>query len=371
VAKKRGRRKEEEKGNDAKKTPEANSSNVIPIRGGGKSVEVLSADETYANKVHLKIIGLLRQYEEIYFKMAQALYEVKRKKLYRSIDQKYNTFEEYVESIGVEFRKAKYLTRIWWWYGVEQNANPKLLEGAQEIGWTKAKELVEVIDGRNATRWFRLAKEMNAEDLKRAARAAKKAAEEHNKEKNKKESKKREEEARLAHRKNAQDDDDNEPDELPKGMKVLDPKSPKTAQLATTEMPPGDPVTLTEAATEGIDPPDDVEAKVEAQKEASKEWKKWIFSVHKDSWKIVEDAMRYAGEMAESEHKGHIFSLICLHFCSFYDGQRSVMIGELLAQLERSTGLSMVALDKRSNEIVYGSDLIDELAATGGEDEGE
>lgn len=364
VAKKRGTGKDNGKG-DGAQVPQANSSNVVPIRGGAP-VEVLGADETYANSVHIEIQGLLRRYEETYFALAQKLYEVKEKKLYRVLDQKYETFKDYVEALGIEYRKSKYLTRMWWWYGIEQNANPKLLEGAQEIGWTKAKELVEVIDGRNASRWFRLAKEMNAMDLARAARVAKKAAEEKQKEKAKAKSKEEERQRREGERSTEEDD----PDEHPEGMKTLDQKPPKVAQPVEPETIDSPETTdETEEATDGIDPPANIEAEVEASRKASEEWTRFRFDIHNDSYKTVKEAIRLAGELAESENKGHILSLICLHYVSFYDGQKSVVIGEWLAQLERLTGLSMVAIDRRTDEIVFGADLIDELAKRDGEDD--
>lgn len=362
VAKKRG--KADDKGNGAQ-TPDADASNVVPIRGG-LPVEVLGADETYANSVHIQIMDLMKRYEETYFALAQKLYEVKEKKLYRMLDGKYPTFQEYVEkAIGIDYRKSKYLTRIWWWYGIEQNANPKLLEGAQEIGWTKAKELVEVIDGRNAGRWFRLAKEMNANDLGRAARVAKKAAEEKAKQKAKQKSKEEE-------RKRREGRSTEEADEHPEAMKVLDPTPPKLAQPVEPEAPPEVQTANESEETEGIDPPDDIEDQIEASRKASEDWKRYHFDVHRDSWQTCDDAFRYAGDLAESEHRGHIFSLICLHYNSFYDEQKSVVIGEWLAQLERLTGLSIVAIDRRTDEIVYGSELIEELAKIGGEgDDGE
>jgi hypothetical protein len=357
VAKKR--QNKNDKSNKLPKVPEADSTNVVPIRGG-LPVEVLGADETYANGVHLQIVDLMRRYEETYFALAQKLYEVKEKRLYRALDGKYDTFQEYVETaIGIDYRKSKYLTRLWWWYGIEQNANPKLLEGAQEIGWTKAKELIEVVDGRNAARWFTLAKEMNAVDLGRAARVAKKAADEKRKEKAKVKAKEKEREAREGQ----QPESDPDPDEHPEGMQVLDPEPPKVAQ----PLSPGDGAD--DDPTDGVDPPENIEAEIEAGKKESENWVKYRFDVHKDSDQTIKDALHYAGGLAESTHKGNIFSLICLHYNSFHDGQQSVVIGEWLAQLERLTGLSLVALDRRTDEIVYGSELIDELAAIGGSDD--
>lgn len=703
--------------------PMVEAVNVIPIKGG-LPVEVIGADETYANSVHIQIIDLMKTYEETYFDLARKLYEVKEKKLYRALDQKYDTFQQYVEAIGIDYRKSKYLTRMWWWYGIEQNANPKLLEGAQEIGWclhpetlvttiggtrpiwsvspgdtimdesggwtevvenmvfgfddafkikavkcgeliaseghgfdairggvrirrdarvskkpfeyqiervnaenlcvgdmlivpavvptdpgefgkksedffefagwyvsegftyggqlrislgveaenerdriyglaesvfseatyslqknggretgsfrvtvsggdidfefdewfgvgagrkkfpyefyslseaqikafirglhhgdgarsekgthviwttsrslayqvrtlltrlgvlagvfrgprdekehgkrediwvvtlgkadaekvlgrwgnevlrpyahyisikegfavpvrsvetvevngplvhletktgrfccpvvsynTKAKELIEIIDGRNASRWFKLAKQMNAVDLGRAARVAKKKADETKRAKAKAKSQDKGRESRDGISE-AYDELD---EKKPKGAKLLDPKSPKPAQVALPieAESQGEPVTAGEAEEiTGIDVPDDIEDRVASQKRESEKWKRYHFDVHMDNWDTINNAFHFAGDLAESDHKGHIFSLICLHYNSFHDGQKSVVIGEWLAQLERLSGLSLVALDRKTDEIVYGAELIEELASKeeGDGDDGE
>ena len=356
-----------------KKAPDPKDSNVVPIRGG-LPVEVLGADETYAHNIHLKIIDLMKKYEETYFALAQALYEVKAKKLYRVLGHKYNTFQDYVEALSIDYRKSKYLTRMWWWYGIEQNANPKLLEGAQEIGWSKAKELIEVVDGRNAKRWFKLAKDMNVVDLGRAAKVAKKSAEEKRKEKAKARAKDVEKKAREKHLGNGNEEEKEkeekeEPEEYPAGMKSLDPKPPKSGKVVAPEgLEEPYENDVAEGMTEGIDPPEDIESKVEERRKTSEEWKRYMFDVHQDNWPTVKSALKYAGEIAESEHGGHLLSLICLHFNSFHDGIKEVVIGEWLARLERLTGLSIVALNPKTDTIVYGAEFIDALVAQGDKD---
>jgi hypothetical protein len=131
-----------------KQVPEANSSNLVQIRGGD-AVEVLTESETYANAVHIRIKELLRRYEETYFEIARALFEVAARKLYLSMTPSYSSFEKYTEeAVGIEFRKARYLVSIWWWFGIEQRAPPRLLQQAQEIGWCVHPDtLVTTLDG--------------------------------------------------------------------------------------------------------------------------------------------------------------------------------------------------------------------------------
>jgi hypothetical protein len=335
-------------------TMDVKTNNIVPIKGGAP-VEVLSADETRANAVHLRVLELLKQYEETYFAMAQALYEVKAEKLYRSLDGGYATFDDYCQrGVGMDVRKAKYLTRIWWWYGVEQKANPKLLEGAQEIGWSKAKELIEVIDGRNASRWFRLASEMNLVDLTRAARAAKK---------NSGRSRLRQPMAK-------------QPDEEKKGLAAMLPAKKRGAQETPVQSEGGasgngNGAGVAGGGLGGVDPSDDVLKIVAEQRELAKEWKTFTYRVHKDHWKIIKTAFDYASKLADSTHQGHLLGLISLHYCSFYDKQKSVVLGEWLAAIERLTGVSLVALDRRTDEIVYGQELVEALASEDEADERE
>lgn len=364
---------------EGKQTPEAESTNLVPIKGGD-SIEVLTADETYANAVHLRIMSLLKKYEETYFELARSLFEVSARKLYRQMDHKYASFEEYVEkSVGIDFRKAKYLVSIWWWFGVEQRGDPVLLEGAQEIGWSKAKELVGVVDKKNAEVWFEIAKTKNRDYLVKAAKAALKKA-----------GRKR--------RRSAPDsvfqgefefvDEPNgappqtvvdegggpaqeasvPPDDTPAGMKTLDPKSPNGMKSADPSAPGGVNTGGTQSSSEttsleGVAPPEDVDGAVDGEKAESDQWTRMYFDVHDDFKKTVDVALHNAKSKGETEHAGYALSLVCLHYLSFYSKKWKVEIGEWLRRIERVTGLTIFAMDERTDEIIYGQDLLDRIVA--------
>jgi hypothetical protein len=374
-------------------TEKSTTSNVVPLKGK-IPVQVLSADETYANTVHLRIMDLMKKYEETYFELARYLYEVKFRRLYRVIGDGYETYQDYVElAIGIDLRKAKYLARLWWWFGIEQKGNPKLLQGAQEIGWSKSKELIEVVDGRNASKWFRLARELNTVDLGRAARVAKKNMEAKPRQPNPKHT--TEEEARAIVQEMAQQIMDGaqnpifapgdsdlaasgvtvEVDVVDGGAKAKEKLpdlapgklSDKQRRMKRQGIESDDSSYPQEVGdvTRGVDPPKGLLDEVKQQRKEAEKWHLMRFKVHDDNKKIIDDALKFAGKLAESTHQGHLLSLICLHYCSFYDKQRGIVVGEWLAALERLTGLSLVALDRRNDEIVYGAELIEALAKEG------
>ena len=339
-------------------TSNSGTSNIVPIRGGAP-VEVLSIDETEALKVHHEIQDLMKSHDEIYFKLAQHLHLVQQKKYYRKIDGgRYETFEDYIKSISVESRKARYLVQLWWWFGIEHKDNPDLMVGALDIGWSKAKELVSVVNKRNAEEWFSIARTKNVADFVDAVRIAKKKAAA---------AKKARDEAKKSGNNSESRETDQEGDaETPKPLKVFEPKAPKG-------MIPDDPEPETMEQNEevpiGIDPPPIILEEIEKKKEEAKNWKRYLFSVHVDESDVVDNAFKCAEVTGESKHPGHLLSLICLHFMTFYGSERN-MAAEWLAKIERATGWSIIAMDRRKDDIVYGADLVQELTE-GDDNEGE
>lgn len=364
----------------AKQVLEADSSNLVPIRGG-ESVEVLTESETYANAVHIRIKELLRRYEETYFEIARALFEVAARKLYLSMTPSYPSFEKYTEeAVGIEFRKARYLVSIWWWFGIEQRAHPSLLQQAQEIGWTKSKELVSVVDRSNADRWFDLARTLNLGDLAKAANAALKKA-----------GKKRGRSAPpevfqgefdledwtpgvpapevsqvVDEQGNAVPGEEQESEETPEAMVVAEPKPPRGMAVADPKSPGGEDVAgaqpRAQLGLDGVSPPDDVAAAIQEEKANSVKWDRMHFYVHEDFKEVITEALDNAKKTGETQHEGYALSLICLHYLSFYSKMRSMEIGEWLRRIERVTGLTIVAMDERTDEILYGVETLKRLA---------
>lgn len=323
-------------------------SNLVPLDGTGTKAEVLTVDEQRALDIHYEILELKKQYQETYFKLAERLYAVSTEALYKRVGPGYSTFEEYVETeLDFSFRKAKYLAQIWWWYGVENAAHPKLMSIAHDIGWTKARELVQVIDLRNADEWHDLAKKLPKNDLARAARAAMQAA-----------GRKRRNRNQLPE----------PPEETPKSS-FEKGGAPGGSQDAMGDVPEDgatddinkDPYAdLISPTATGVAPPSQkqIDELTKDDKEAG--WTRMSFDVTQEHAEVIETALSIAQEHAESEHKGHLLQLICLHFNSFYAKEKAVVLGEWLAQIERLTGVSLIAVSKKTEEIVYGQEFVDE-----------
>ena len=325
---------------------EANTTDLAALHGGPVEVEVLTVDEQVAIDVHHEILELKKTYERTYFRMAELLYRVSTEKLYRRIGPGYKSFEDYSEQeLEFSFRKAKYLASIWWWFGIEMAGHPKLLSEAHSIGWSKAKELVRVVDLKNADQWFGLAREKNTGDLGKLARAALAA-------KGKKRSRTMPDDAPPT---------PSRPPKVPQGGDAMGDVPMEGGQVVAP-----DPYAEHIKAA-GVEPPtlDQVKDMVSNDKETG--WAKLIFDTTAEHRGTIEDAIKAAGELGESSHRGHLLSLICLHFVSFNTSSKSVNTGEWMAQIERLTGLKLVAVDEKLGRIVYGEETVNALG--GGDEE--
>jgi len=316
------------------------SKNLVSLSGAKGGVEVLTTDETEANKVHLRLVQCLQTYEDTYFEMAHLLYRISEERLFtaKSLGA-HETFKGYVETeFDFTVRKAQMLSSIHWWFVIEQKGAPKLLEGAREIGWTKAHHLVKVVDSKNAKKWFDLAKSMSEKELAQNVRAALKSA-----------GKKKD--RRVASTKPSMNP--------PPGMTPEDPE-PETPTTEEAEAN-GQVVEDEPSETEGVEPP--TEEQVEEVKSKDEEWTTFSQRVPKDTKGSIEEAVELAKKMADTDHPGYALSLIAQHFLSFSHNKKSVMIGEWLAWFEQNTGLQVIAVDPKDEKVVYGHDYLKSVDA--------
>jgi hypothetical protein len=354
VAKKRGTKAE----------PEATTTSLVPLKGG-EDVSVMTQDETFAMKVHDNIIGLLRQHEQTYFALAEQLWHMREGKLYRHLDGNFKCFKQYVqESLGFDPRKARYLTLIWWWFGIQLQADATLLEQAHEIGWTKTKELVCLVDRDNAPEWFQMARDYNATKLAKAASAACK-------------------EAGIKRSRMLPMDDTEEDvgeEDNPQGnapfVKKHEPKPAKSAE--PMKLPDGggtggeeagdepeeqeseeQPEEAPKSQVKGVAPPKDIDKAVEKSSEEAKKWKNMTFAVHDEFKGIINEALQCAQDTVNSDHRGYLLSHICLHFSSYYTTDFKHYIGSWLEKIERVTGLKLIAVDLAKKEFVFGEEFAD------------
>ena len=95
-----------------------------------------------------------------YMKLARCLYDIYYRDAFRTWD--YSTFEDYVDSeLQINYRKAMYLIEI---YNKATMLNMDLAR-LENIGWTKARELVRIVDQSNTDEWLSIAEESTAKEL--------------------------------------------------------------------------------------------------------------------------------------------------------------------------------------------------------------
>jgi len=348
VAKRRGGYRDEEE-KEEKEEKIKKGVNLVSLSGAKRGVEVLTTDETEANKVHLKLIRLKQVYEDTYFEMAHLLWRVSNERLYtaKSLGA-HDHFKDYVESeLGFTVRKAHMLSAIHWWFNVEQKGDARLIEEAKSIGWTKAYHLVRVVDPQNADKWFELARSISEKELGQHARAGLKAAG--------KKKDRRDDSALKMNPPPGMTPDDPEPVEFPFISSGSGKSNGKGAIAGGEEL---------EGESLGVAPP--TEDQVKEVKEADKEWTTFSMRIPKDTKDSILEAVEVAKGLANTRNDGYSLSLIAQHFLSFTHDKKTVMIGEWLAAFERNTGLMVIALDPKDEKVIYGREYLN----TEGEDEG-
>ncbi len=112
------------------------------------TAEELSRTDVKA-EVRSDIVELVSSITKNYFQLAALLHDVRQNSYY--IAWGFRTWREYAETeVGIGARKADYLVQIYDWFG-SMGANAQ--QWVEGLGWTKAKELVGVVDEQNIDEW--------------------------------------------------------------------------------------------------------------------------------------------------------------------------------------------------------------------------
>jgi len=374
-AKKRGTTKDQEAPSET---------NLVAVSGSPDDIKVLTVDETDANKVHMELLEYRRQHEDLNFEIARCLYDISHRRLFMLIGPGYKSFKDYVEGeLLFKERKAKYLAQVEWWFGEVHGEHPEMYERVKKLGWSKAKELVKVMDPENAEEWFAIAESGTVTELRDARRAALKAAGKS---------------ARVTMPEGlevsgvsetpalpeAEPEAEAKPDggngiDVNKGVdgmveQVLEGTEGDDEEDVTPKTKKTMNLTANRKSGEGVDgagvAPPTLEAMQDEQEE-NKKWKRRTFDIPPEWDDVVAEALKVAEEQTEgrSTHPGNLLALICLHFCGGYSKHPSIMNGEWLSAFEANTGLTLVAVDESKGAIVYGKDNAERLS--GGEEETE
>ena len=95
-----------------------------------------------------------------YSKLARCLFDIYNQNLYTKWE--YVSFENYVDTeLQINYRKAMYLVEI---YNTAKMLNMDMAR-LERIGWTKARELIKIVDEENAEEWMGLAENSTAKEL--------------------------------------------------------------------------------------------------------------------------------------------------------------------------------------------------------------
>jgi hypothetical protein len=106
-----------------------------------------SAAANEAIKERLRAIrGEIRQ---LAWEQARWLWEIRNNNLWKHWG--FKDFTSYLASeTGVSLRSCQYMISTWSWFN---SLSPEVEEWGARIGWSKAKELVEIVDSKNWSWW--------------------------------------------------------------------------------------------------------------------------------------------------------------------------------------------------------------------------
>jgi hypothetical protein len=310
---------------------------VIP-----EEVSILTPEQERAVEAHRRILVAQARYNESYIEMAEWMYRMSSEKLYRCIGPGYSTIADYVEKeLDMSPRKAEHLASFWWWYAVEQKADPTLMAFAREAGWTKARMLVRVVDVTNVGEWSDVAKRMSSRELEALARLS------------------------LRERAKAPavvpeiqvktDYEAPDPSSVPEYIREL-PDCPRPDVKAAQES------RETKHRPAGAPPPSPAQIREHAADRVQADWKRVSFDLTQEHREAIDSALDHAMKRGSTESKNQALYYMAVHFLSFAD-DRTMMDAELLRRVETVTGLSLIAIDsRREDAVVYGSDVVARLA---------
>ena len=118
-----------------------------------------------------EVISAKNASEAAYWRLATALHTVWNESAYQ--EWGYASFNDYVDSeLDMQRRKAQYLVAIADWFG-EQPA--QIQDWVKSLGWTKARELVGVVDESNVSEWREVVDGASLREISEAVKAAKSA----------------------------------------------------------------------------------------------------------------------------------------------------------------------------------------------------
>lgn len=275
------------------------------------AVVELPGSEAWGIKIRKRARELVKSIDQGYMELAKILHEVWATPINNephnacvTIAWGYDSYVDWAEDeLGLHRRKAEMLKRIW--HHLYETLEGKLDRPTQKrlvaLGWTKVRELVRVLDDKNAGQWIDVAETLNHTELCEIIRRA-----------------------------------------LEDQEKTDQARAVGTADEDEEEEFRGSP------------PPDDWDR-----------FKRVTFSLSPEQKSNVELALRRAGELASSPKPGHLLDLICTDFLSTNDFKKADDPHRhliFLAKFERLMGKRFVVIDAETWTIEYGMDYLSKVA---------
>jgi len=129
-----------------------------------QKTEIEKYDKQRVKQVRRDILTLKNNIESSYFELAKLLYEVYENEYFK--EWGFEDFEEYCHK-ELEFgeRKGRYLVSVWYHLVIKNEFEDKELEKLKDIGWTKVRALIRVVNKDNLDEWVKQATSMTAEKL--------------------------------------------------------------------------------------------------------------------------------------------------------------------------------------------------------------
>lgn len=167
--------KKEKKEKKSKKQEKDGSGNKSEIERLPKSILPRSGREPYS-ELRERAISCKDGIDRGRWDLSEILYRINREQIY--LQWGYSSWEEYVQTeMEYTLRTAQYLTSIYEYFAItlSKDLSPeerqKVIDKIRDLGWTKARSLVDVATLKNLDKWIEKAKGMSSIELENATKS--------------------------------------------------------------------------------------------------------------------------------------------------------------------------------------------------------
>jgi len=363
------------------------TSNLVALTGGYITTEVVT--DQNADRIRARIQEISKRLDDDRLELGALFYSVRSKAIYSKwvnpqTGKPFQTWEEYVDvETHFHVRNIHHMVAMWWWFSALQHF-PKIRELIREVGWTKARVLVGLVDDGNYEQWFAEARALARPDLERVARVALDKAGVSRRQglALQRPAEKsalpppppKSEVPDLAQGQESRDsgqiasDADERVDVDPvkkatsKGVDVAPVNTTPVATGTTASHAAGDPADI----RQGISVPTEEEratTRIEWTAKIDREQEDHIEMAVAATYDVLKETMDLTKRPAKSEvGRGLALEMMATHFLSFYSGAAAtvkdlrsrIYFRDIMKGLEKNFGVFVIALDQKKGTVVYG-----------------